>query len=145
VSYATVVDELMAEVARTPGLSEQQVSHGDEKVFALGMSPVVVVGINPSLEHRREAFGGAHLHVWTIALTVAARWQNDVDGPLVLRDAWQAVMDQLCIHSDLDDTTRDIEVTGANLEPIHFEIGNAKFASVALGVRCTEDVTVVEV
>ena len=124
------------------------VSIGNDRVYALGRTPVAVIELQPRLQHVREAFGGGHLHVWRIGVTVGAQWRSPELSADDLNTAWQGVLDQICKYPNLGlgagSSIREAHVEAANLQPALEEYGTLKFANVQLTVSVTEDLTVAE-
>lgn len=144
--FRHVCDALKEVIADATGFDDNQVTIADEKIVAMGLSPVAVIQQQPRMEHNWETFERGHLHVWNIPVTVAALWKDATNGATDLAEAWQAVLDQICKYPRLNaaNAVRSAEVVSADLEPVFIEVGNAKFASVALTVRVTEDVEIAE-
>jgi len=149
-SFQTMINQLQACLGSAsvfPG-GTAHISISDDKVYTLGKTPVAVIEVNPALRHARETFGGGHLHVWNVGVTVGAKWTGIQAGPTAINAAWQGVLDQICKYPNLGlgggGAVREAHVEGARLEPIVEEYGTVKFANVQLTVTITEDVTVAE-
>lgn len=125
-----------------------QVRIGDDKVYALGYTPVAVISLNPSLRHVRETMHGGHIHHWRTDVEVCSQWRDAVSGPPALGSAWQSVFDQIDKYPYMGlgagQGIRDVFVSAADLRPIVEDYGTVKFAHVKLTVDIQEDVTVAE-
>jgi len=149
-SFQTIVSQLQACLGSasifTGGTA--QISISDDKIYTKGKTPVAVIEVTPGLQHIRESFGGGHLHVWNIPVTVGAQWRDATLGPPAINAAWQGVLDQICKYPNLGlgggGAIREAHVASAMLRPVVESYGTLKFANVQIVVSVTEDVVTAE-
>ncbi len=127
------------------GADRRNVWLGSIQTINVGVIKAIILEFD-GMEHELEAFGGEHLHHWTVRARLYARWRNDAQAVNQLRDDMQSIVNRVDQYPKLNGTTDCRYAHIVDVRPVAeaVEIGGIHFWMREARVRVVEEVSVSE-